>query len=355
MPTTSFTPNDTSDHARSHHVKLPAVPGLQFDAPPDGESRMKIALIGINYAPETTGIAPYTAGLARGLAARGHDVEVMTGQPHYPQWQRLPGYGQFRSTEEIDGVRVRRFRHYVPRRQSTRRRALMELTFGVQAASSRWNKPDVVICVSPPLIASALCAARLRFGHRGPALGVLVQDVYSRAITEIGALEEASSSAVRRLEAFLTRSADGVVVIHEGFGRDLATLLNVDKQRIREIRNWTHVPRPSPAASAEFRSRHGWRPDDIVVLHAGNMGLKQGLENVIDAARLARRIRRPSNSSCSATAISAGTSNRPPAAYPTSRSSTRYPSRNFPPHSVLRTCFSSTNCPASPIWRCRAS
>ena len=53
---------------------------------------------------------------------------------------------------------------------------------------------------------------------------------------------------------------NGVVVIHEGFGRDLATLLNVDKQRIREIRNWTHDPRPAPSASAAFRSRHGWDP-----------------------------------------------------------------------------------------------
>ena len=287
MPTTSFTPNDTSDDARSHRVKLRAVPGYRLDAAPDGEPRMKIALIGINYAPETTGIAPYTAGLARGLAARGHDVEVMAGQPHYPQWQRLPGYGQFRSTEEIDGVRVRRFRHYVPRRQSTRRRALMELTFGSQAASSRWNKPDVVICVTPPLIASALCAARLRFGH-GAGLGVpftrRVQPGDNRdrsprgSIVVCGPSTRTSSPGARR-----------VVVIQRDSAATLPNLLNVDKQRIREIRNWTHVSR----ALARGKRRISPPPwvgarDDIVVLHAGNMGLKQGLDNVIDAARLAR-------------------------------------------------------------------
>ena len=74
-------------------MKLRAVPGLQLDAAPDGEPRMKIALIGINYAPETTGIAPYTAGLARGLAARGHDVEVMAGQPHTRNGNGFPGTG----------------------------------------------------------------------------------------------------------------------------------------------------------------------------------------------------------------------------------------------------------------------
>ena len=36
-----------------------------------------------------------------------------------------------------------------------------------------------------------------------------------------------------------------------------------------------------------MRSQLGWAPADIIVLHAGNMGMKQGLENVIEAARLA--------------------------------------------------------------------
>jgi len=45
---------------------------------------VKVVILGINYAPEPTGIAPYTTGLAMGLAERGHDVLVLTGHPHYP-------------------------------------------------------------------------------------------------------------------------------------------------------------------------------------------------------------------------------------------------------------------------------
>ena len=47
--------------------------------------------------------------------------------------------------------------------------------------------------------------------------------------------------------------------------------------------------RPIPSASAAFRSAHRWRDDEVVILHAGNMGYKQGLENVIAAAELASR------------------------------------------------------------------
>jgi glycosyltransferase involved in cell wall biosynthesis len=52
------------------------------------------------------------------------------------------------------------------------------------------------------------------------------------------------------------------------------------------IRNWTHVT-ASTADRAATRARLGWGDDEIIALHAGNMGMKQGLENVVDTARLA--------------------------------------------------------------------
>jgi glycosyltransferase involved in cell wall biosynthesis len=58
-------------------------------------------------------------------------------------------------------------------------------------------------------------------------------------------------------------------------------------EKIRVIRNWTHVSPPDPSASAAFRRAQGWRDDELIVLHAGNMGFKQGLENVVSAAALA--------------------------------------------------------------------
>lgn len=53
-----------------------------------------IRIYGINYAPEETGIAPYTTGLAEHLAASGHRVSVATGLPHYPAWDVPDGYRQ---------------------------------------------------------------------------------------------------------------------------------------------------------------------------------------------------------------------------------------------------------------------
>ena len=82
----------------------------------------RILIVGINYRPETTGIAPYTADLAEHYAERGHDVTVITGFPHYPEWRVDPKERRLRATESHHGIRVLRRRHYVPRIQSALRR-----------------------------------------------------------------------------------------------------------------------------------------------------------------------------------------------------------------------------------------
>jgi glycosyltransferase involved in cell wall biosynthesis len=246
-----------------------------------------VAILGINYAPEPTGIAPYTTRLAAGLAKRGHDVHVLTGYPHYPQWKRSPASFGFRSGEELAGVHLRRFNHYVPRDLSWFGRAAMELTFGLQLMTTRWGVPEVVLCISPPLLATAMSVIRARLTWGRPAVGVLVHDLYSRGVEETGAASGLSSRIVRTLESTALRLANDVAVIHAGFTSDLVEHLGVDPRRIREIRNWTHVDAPDPSASAAFRSAHHWGTDEVVVLHAGNMGYKQGLENVIAAAKLA--------------------------------------------------------------------
>ena len=56
------------------------------------EGRMKILLYGINFAPELTGIGKYTGEMVAWLAARGHEVRVVTAPPYYPDWAVWPGY-----------------------------------------------------------------------------------------------------------------------------------------------------------------------------------------------------------------------------------------------------------------------
>ncbi len=249
------------------------------------EGPLRILILGINYAPEVIGIAPYTTGMACALAKRGHDVEVFTGYPHYPDWRHATR-GGFPRRETLDGVRVRRFRHPVPRGFSWFGRALMEIVFGLKLAAAHWSRHDVVICVTPPLLAAAMAVVRARLTPRRPAVGVLVQDIYTRGIAETGATSGLTAIGLRWVESATMRLCDGVSAIHGGFTRDLARNLGVDPDKMREIRNWTHIEAGDASAARAFRAERGWGEDDVVVLHAGNMGYKQGLENLVAAAEL---------------------------------------------------------------------
>lgn len=246
---------------------------------------MRITLIGLNYKPEVTGIAPYTADVAEGLSERGYDVHVVTGFPHYPQWAPDPRYAGPTIEEMVGGVHVTRHRHYVPGSMTVTQRAHLELSFGTRVARSRIPSSDVVVCVSPALVSTGLVMARLKAQPFRPALGVWVQDLYSRGVIETGTMHGSSAGATTNLESGILRAADGVAVIHRRFAEHAHTALRVPESKLSVIPNWTHMPHQASMSRDHARDLLGWSRDAVIALHAGNMGLKQGLENVVEAAR----------------------------------------------------------------------
>lgn len=262
--------------------RLRGVPGLMVT---DGDV-LRVTIVGLNFSPEPTGIAPYTTRIATGLRERGHAVRVITAFPHYPQWQ-FQGEVLWSGNDQYGGVPVRRVRHYVPANPgSAIRRVLSETTFGLRATASRWDQPDVVLCPTPALISTAIARLR-RAGRNAPAFGAIVQDLYSVGVTETGAGSGAAARGLARLESLVLRRADGISVIHERFRDRAVSALGVDPDRVAVIRNWTHIE-PAPSFDRDaFRARLGWRDNEVIVLHAGAMGEKQALINVVAAARLA--------------------------------------------------------------------
>lgn len=252
---------------------------------------LRILIVGLNYSPEPTGIAPYTSALARGLTTLGHRVVVKTTHPHYPDWRIRSGYGQWSQNENIAGVRVQRLLHYVPRNPSSLRRVLSELSFGIRASCSRWGRPDLVILVSPALFSSAVSAVKMRTVLRGVPHIVWVQDIYGLGVAETGAGGARLAKLISSLESRVLRGASGVAVIHDRFADHVEKRLRVQRSRIRVVRNWTHLEELELPPREKTRMTLGWAPDMTVVLHAGNMGLKQGLENIVGAARLAEERR----------------------------------------------------------------
>jgi colanic acid biosynthesis glycosyl transferase WcaI len=154
---------------------------------------MRIAIVGINYAPEEIGIGRYSTDMATGLAARGHTVSMIAGQPYYPQWSVFPGYkGRGWTTRTERGVSVTRCPHYVPSSPNGLRRVLHLLSFTASALrpalalalAPRDRRPQVVMCIAPSLLSVpvAWLAARLS----GARLWLHVQDFEVEAAAATG-------------------------------------------------------------------------------------------------------------------------------------------------------------------------
>ncbi|MFD3653581.1 glycosyltransferase [Streptomyces sp. NPDC058620] len=250
----------------------------------------RLLVVSTNYAPELTGIGPYATQLAEHWAASGAGVQVLTGMPHYPSWRLDERYrGVWRTRETRAGVAVHRRRHYVPPRQTALRRAAFEATVlahGLLAPPP--GRPDAVIAQMPSL-AGGVIGARIARRHRVPYIPV-VQDLMGAAAAQSGIRGgDRAAALAAAAERYALRGAALVGVIHETFVPGV-TALGVDPDRIRIVPNWTHVEPPS-ADRATTRARLGWPDHTPVLLHSGNMGLKQGLDVLVDTARLAPDVR----------------------------------------------------------------
>ena len=252
-------------------------------------SKPHIAIVSTHFAPETTGNAPYAAGLAQGLASRGFRVSVVAGAPHYPEW-RVRDRSAWAAEEQATNLSIRRVTSYVPSQPSFLKRLVYEVLLGLRFGALIPADADALLLVSPSLFASAMVRARVGFWRKRPRTVLWTQDLYSAGLTETpGRLTSILGNVMATIEGALARSCDAMVVIHPRFARYALDHFGIPAERLTVIRNWTHVSFDEGAIEPGFRAERGWSADQIIVLHAGNMGAKQGLENVVEAARIAEQ------------------------------------------------------------------
>jgi len=252
---------------------------------------VRILINSLNFAPEPTGCGKYTSEMAEWLAARGHEVEVICAPPHYPWWSVREPYraGAF-SSEVWRGVVVWRTPLWVPdvRRVTSVKRILMESSFA--AGSLRYwlekfmrRRHDVCIAICPPLQASLLPLAYAKL--RGVPWVLHVQDLQVDAAVDLGMLPSGVGRSLLALEARILSQASLVSSISEPM---LSRLIakGVAPERAVLLPNWADVDVLQPrSTNTEYRRELGIGANDFVVMYAGAMGEKQGLDLVVEAAR----------------------------------------------------------------------
>lgn len=254
------------------------------------DSRRRLLVVALNYAPDKTGIGKYVGEMTEWLAAQNVDIRVVTAPPYYPAWSVSPGYsGRRYSKESLAGAVVYRCPIWVPRYPRAAARILHLLSFAISSLpvilwqALTW-RPNVVFVVEPPLGAAPV--ARLAAGLCGARSWLHVQDFEVDAAFGLGMLRAPLlQRVILGAERWLMRSFDHVSTISDAM-RSRLKGKGVPTERIVSFPNWvdTGLIRPIDETNA-LRAELGILPNTRIVLYSGNMGEKQGLEIVLEVAQ----------------------------------------------------------------------
>lgn len=252
-------------------------------------TRLRLAVLCPHFEPDTAPTGTVMTRIVHELAARGHELHVVTALPWYRTHSIEPGW---------EGRRVRR--EQVPWGSITRvdpfpgddkrnllRRAVGFAGFSVLTGVTSWRggRVDAVIAMSPPLT-MGLTGWTTHLVRRGP-LVFNIQDVFPDVAIEVGAIKNPTViKAARWLERFLYRRSDAVTVLSEDLRLNLAGKLAGHRpERVRVIPNFVDTDRIRPASRVNaYRDELGLG-DRTVVMYAGNIGYSQSVELMVGAAR----------------------------------------------------------------------
>ncbi len=251
---------------------------------------MRILHLSQYFPPEPGAVQVRAHAMAANLVQRGHQVTVLTEMPNHPVGVIHPEYrGKILVREELDGIDVVRVWVKASPRKTLGTRMAFYLTYMVNAALrglALRGPYDVVFVNSPPLFV----------GGAGLALGYLrrtpfvfeVQDLWPESAVQMGELnnphyirwatwlEEACYRRARRIVAV----TDGIYerLRERGYPADELTLI--------ENGSNTAIFCPQPRElGARIRAELGLQ-DQFIALYGGIMGLAQGIETLVETARL---------------------------------------------------------------------
>jgi colanic acid biosynthesis glycosyl transferase WcaI len=248
---------------------------------------LKLLLVTAYFPPDSGSAPTLFHELGTALAARGHEVTVVTSIPSYhPQGDLSKYTGKLRVTEQMGGVRVERVATPAWVKRTMVGRALWQFTSAMAFALLALRQPrhDLALLYSPPL-PLGLSAWVLRRFRRTPFI-VNVQDLFPQSVIDLGLLKNpVIIKAFRMMERFIYKRAAHVTV-HSSSNRDHVVRNGGRADRTTVVPNWVDTVLITPGDRANaFRARNGLG-DAFVLSFGGIIGYSQDLDTVIDAAAL---------------------------------------------------------------------
>ncbi len=242
---------------------------------------MKILLLNQTFHPDVVATAQYLTDLALALAARGHQVTVVTGRKAYDDPAR-----RFAAHEVWRGITIWRVTGTSFGKAAKWRRAADFASFIVACC---WRllwlpRQDAVVALTSPPLISFIGAAFTRL--RGGKFFYWVMDLNPDEAIAAGWLREDSlpARALHWMSRFSLRRATRIIVL-DRFMQERLLAKGIAAEQIVVIPPWARedANRFDAAGRAAFRQEHGLT-DKFVVMYSGNHSPCHPLDTLLAAA-----------------------------------------------------------------------
>jgi colanic acid biosynthesis glycosyl transferase WcaI len=245
---------------------------------------VKLVYVTPHFDPDVAPTGIIATRLATELAARGHHIDVLTSLPWYRNHRIEPGYsGRLVRHEDKPWGRITRIHPFpAPDKTNILRRAAGFAGFSILAAlqGARGEDAHAVLAMSPPLTLGLTGWVVAR--ARSAALVLNVQDVFPDIAVELGLLRRRRLIAAgRRLERWCYDHADAITVLSEDLRENVAVKT---RSPVNVVPNFVDTEWIRPLDKENSYRREFGLEGKTVVMYAGNVGLSQSLDIVLDAA-----------------------------------------------------------------------
>lgn len=211
---------------------------------------------------------------AKELQKLGHEVEALTGFPHYPQGKIYPGYRVcLLQREEMDGVSVVRVPLYPSHDRSSVRRIATYTSYALSAAlMGPWvtKRADVAYVYHPPAtVGFPACVLRML---RGIPFVYDIQDLWPDTLVATGMFN--SRFGLRLVDKYcklVYRLASRIVVLSPGFKAKICER-GVPADKIDVIYNWSDDTVVYPVKRNAKLAKQLGLSGRFNIMFAGNMG-----------------------------------------------------------------------------------
>lgn len=259
---------------------------------------MKILKLSPYYAPERISSSHLSQDLEEAYIAAGFETEVYCPTPTRGITAEVrEQYKNILYEEKYDGkIKIHRFSMMREGRNPIVRALRYVLVNLIQyRKGGRADGIDVIMAGSTPPTQGVLCGLvkkRLskRYGHTVPFIYSL-QDVFPDSLVTAGLAKRGGLlwKIGRKIEDYTYRSADAIIVISEDIRKNIMAK-GVPQDKIHVIPNWidTDATVPVDMAENQLAQELGITADKYRVVYAGNLGLMQGVDTLLDAASLLR-------------------------------------------------------------------